>query len=133
MKGSFDAPRMSSFGMYSSTTSEPARTAREPPTQRPTVYNSAAGRTAAVREFFHSEVVLLHHIEISMFLRSLAISGTGGGSCRRPPLVEFGFEALYSPIILYAVWGGRSTVARSRGGTFTLGRAFSKWGILKTR
>ena len=41
---------------------------------------------------------------ISMFSRSPAITGTGDGSVRRPPLAEFG-----------AMWGGRGAVARPRG------------------
>ena len=43
-------------------------------------------------------------------LRSPTISGTGDGCFRRSPLVEFGVEAP-----TFAVWGGRSTVARLRG------------------
>ena len=37
-----------------------------------------------------AEVLLLHRIGISMFLRSPAISGIGDGSFRRSPLVEVG-------------------------------------------
>ena len=39
--------------------------------------------------------LLLHRSGISMFLRSPALSGTGDGSFRRSPLVEFGVGARF--------------------------------------
>ena len=60
---------------------------------------------------------LLHRIEISRYLRSPTISGTGDGSFPRPPLAEFSVVArsVLSPIIpCAAVWDGGDTVAPQR-------------------
>ena len=84
------------------------------------MYSSAAGRTTAVREFVHADVMLLNRIEISMrfhVFTNPALPWTGDGSFRRSPLVEFGVEArtfaLKTLCRVGRAWHGRAVAWRS--------------------
>ena len=76
----------------STTTAEAARTA---PAHPSTPCKAAQQHIRQQCVSSSMQRLLLHRSGISMFLRSPALSGTGDGSFRRSPLVEFGVGARF--------------------------------------
>ena len=96
------------------------------------MYSSAAARyKAAVREYVHAKLVAASYWDFHA-LQSPAISGTGDGSFRRSPLVEFGVGARsFADNTLYGRVGRAWSGHAAAGGPVALGRAVPKRGILK--
>ena len=131
--GPFDAPRMSSSALECTPVLQQKQHVQHPNhAKRPTMYSTAAGRTAAVRESFMRRLsccIVLGFPCFPMFLQPPAISGTADSSFRCSPLVEFGGRTVADETLCRVgrVWYGRAAA----GGRVALGRAVPKRGMLK--